>query len=425
MIKISRSEVTPFGGLHLIHKKVISKHLPRFINKHLGKRRHNAKYNYSDLILSLCYITLCGGDCAQDMEYVEDTIKHLKSMGIASPDTLLAMQKELSTAASEIISESGTVSKINVNDRMNDFLIKTALYLGVIKSEKTDYVLDFDHQFVPTEKYDATHSYKKERGYFPAVASIENIPVYIENRNGNCQVKLNQLDTLKRVFDILEKNGINPARCRMDCGSYLKELCNYLEEKGVKFCIRSEQSEELLSVASASEKWIKETIGIKTYEVCSVDRLFGKYMHRVVAYRWPNKTGQHSLITNDANDYLFIITNEKKETEKFVIEFYNDRGNSERLFDIQNNDFNWKKMPFSFLEQNTVYLIIMAVCNIVYQWLIGAFSQVCDFLEPCYRLKKFTFRFVCMAAKVIRTGRRQVVILFTSHDISALVANST
>jgi len=425
MIQKHKSEVTSFGGLHLIHEQVIAKKIPQFINTLLGNRRHNAEYSYSDLILNMCYITFCGGDCAEDIGYVKETLRHLKGMKTASPDTLLSMQKELSTDAVEITSESGTVNKININDLMNDLLVKTALHLGVLESERTDYCLDFDHQFIPTEKYDTTYSYKKERGYFPGVASIGNTPVYVENRNGNCQVKLNQLNTIKRIFAALENNGIKPARCRMDCGSYLKELCDYIEEKGIKFFIRAEQSEQLLFEAATSDEWKKETIGINQYEVCSIEHSFGKHTHRVVAYRCPNKTGQKDIITDDANKYLFIITNDRNESEKSAIEFYNDRGNSERLFDIQNNDFNWKKMPFSFLEQNTVYLILMAICHVMYQWLIRVFSQVCNFLEPKHRLKKFIFRFVCIAAKVIHTGRRQVVKLFTKLDIPTTWVNSS
>lgn len=425
MIQKHNSEVSPFGGLYLIHEQVIEKKIPQFINTHLGNRRHNAEYSYSDLVLNMSYITFCGGDCAEDVNYVKPTMRHLKGMKTASPDTMLAMQKELVTNAQEITSESGTVNKININDPLNELLVKTALHLGVLKGERTDYCLDFDHQFIPTEKYDTTYSYKKERGYFPGVASIENTPVYIENRNGNCQVKFNQIDTIKRVFGVLKNNGVKPARCRMDCGSYLKEVCDYFHQEGIIFYIRAEQSEQLLFEASTSDDWKKVEIGINTYEVCSIDHLFGKHTHRVVAYRWPNKTGQKDIITDDANNYLFIITNDKKESEKFVIEFYNGRGNSERLFDIQNNDFNWKKMPFSFLEQNTVYLILMAICHVMYQWLIRVFSQGCDFLAPTHRLKKFIFRFVCIAAKVIYTGRRQVVKLFTPLDIPTTLVNSS
>ncbi len=425
MIKIINSEVTPFGGLHLIHERILSKNIPQLINETLGNRRHNAEYSYSDLILNMCYTTFCGGDCAEDINYVKDAFLHLKKMKTASPDTLLAMQKELITDAEEITSERGTVNKININKRLNDLLVKTALHLGVLKRGGTDYCLDFDHQFIPAEKYDATHSYKKERGYFPGVASIENTPVYIENRNGNCQVKFNQLETIQRVLSLLQNNGIKIFRARMDCGSYLKEVCNYFHQEEITFYIRAEQSEQLLFEASTNDEWKKETIGMHTYEVCSIEHHFGKHTHRVVVYRCPNKTGQKDIITDDANNYLFIITNDRKESEKFVIEFYNDRGNSERLFDIQNNDFNWKKMPFSFLEQNTVYLILMAICHVIYQWLIRIFSRACNFLKPNYRLKKFIFRFVCIAGKVICTGRRQVVKLFTKLDIPTAVVNSS
>jgi hypothetical protein len=211
----------------------------------------------------------------------------------------------------------------------------------------------------------------------------------------------------------------------MDCGSYIKEVCDWIEgETSSKFYIRAAQSEQLLYEASISEEWKTCTIGINSYEVCSIDYCFGKYTHRVIAYRWPNKTGQKDIVTNDANNYLFIITNDREETEQCIIEFYNQRGNSERLFDIQNNDFNWKQMPFSFLEQNTVYLILMAICKVIYQWLIRVFSKTCSFLKPHYRLKRFIFRLVCIAGKVVTTGRRQVVKLFTKLYIPTVVNSS-
>ena len=40
------------------------------------------------------------------------------------------------------------------------------------------------------------------------------------------------------------------------------------------------------------------------------------------------------------------MTNNYEMADKEVVEFYNDRGESERLFDEMNNDFLWKKMPF-------------------------------------------------------------------------------
>ena len=112
---------------------------------------------------------------------------------------------------------------------------------------------------------------------------------------------------------------------------------------------------------------------------------------------------------------MFIITNDWDMNEKQVIEFYNERGASEKIFDIQNNDFNWKCMPHSFLEENTVYLIIMAMAHIINKWLLHIFSQHLDGLTKSSRLKKFIFRFVAVVAKVTRSGRRKVITIATDN----------
>ena len=49
--------------------------------------------------------------------------------------------------------------------------------------------MDFDHQFIETEKYDAKMTYKKFTGYSPGVAVIGDLIVGIENRDGNANVR--------------------------------------------------------------------------------------------------------------------------------------------------------------------------------------------------------------------------------------------
>lgn len=422
MITTNDTNVTPFGGIHLIHKQVKRKKLIDFINGELGKRSANSTYSYSDLILNRCYIALCGGECAEDSYYLTDTFRHLKGLGLPSSDRILGMEKELATAKQVMFSDSGAKNELNINQGLNRFLLKTAIHLGVLEPGNESYCLDFDHQFIPTEKKDSAYSYKKKRGYFPGIASIGNVPVYVENRNGNSSVKFNQLDTLRRSFALIRENGISPARCRMDCGSYIKEVCNWLEEEQgtCKFYIRAEQSQQLLVKAADNEQWENIKIGGRRYQACSIQHKFGRHKHRVICYRWPNKTGQLNVMTRDANNYLFIITNDRQWGNKQIIRFYNKRGDSERLFDIQNNDFNWNRMPHGHMEQNTVYLIIMAVCHILYIWLLDMFSKAIPFLEPGQRLKRFIFRVVSIAAKVTRSGRRQVVQLFTKLDVDRI-----
>ena len=38
-------------------------------------------------------------------------------------------------------------------------------------------------------------------------------------------------------------------------------------------------------------------------------------------------------------------------TEKDIITFYHERGANEKNFDIENNDFGWSHLPFSFMAE--------------------------------------------------------------------------
>ena len=81
-------------------------------------------------------------------------------------------------------------------------------------------------------------------------------------------------------------------------------------------------------------------------------------------------------------------------------------------------------MPHSFLEENTVYLIIMAFAHIVYKYILGIFSKVVDGLSKTSRLKKFIFRVINIVAKLTRSGRRDVVHFATNNTDLIKLANS-
>jgi len=426
VIKTFDSNVTPFGGIHLIHKQLLAHGAIDFIDNQLGARVKTIGYNYSDILLARIYTAFCGGNATEDVNYVRgNTLKQLKGINIPSADTILRGDKELSVPCAYIETASGKANKINANPKMNEFLVNTAVKFMQLNPGDKNLTYDFDHQFIPAEKYDAEYSYKNKKGYFPGVATISNIPVYIEGRNGNCNVKTEQLSTHKRALKLLASKGIKPRYARMDCGSYLKEVTDYFHEEDILFSIRASNSETLLTMAADTPNWKPCAINFQDIEVNSFKYQFGNFEHRIIAYRMPNKTGQKSVFTNDAKNYLFIITNDWGISEKEAIVFYNKRGDSERVFDMQNNDFNWDSMPHSFLEENTVYLIIMAVAHIMYKWLLNIFSKVVDGLTKTSRLKKFIFRFVATVVKITRSGRRIIAHLATHNQELIQLANST
>ncbi len=426
MYKNTKAKVTPFGGIHLIHSRLISDKTIQFIDNEIGTRGVGAQYKYSDIFLSRIYTAFCGGNATEDVNYLrENTLKPLKKISIPSADTILRGDVELSTLCQSIETDSGNENKININSKMNRFLIRSAIKFKQLNPRDKSLVYDFDHQFIPAEKYDATYSYKNKKGYFPGVATISNIPVYIEGRNGNCNVKTAQLSTHKRALSALKQEGIKPKTARMDSGSYIKEVTDYFHNEDILFFIRANNSETLLTQTVDAENWKACTINFQDMEVASFNFQFGKYTHRIIAYRFANKTGQISALTNDAKNYLFIITNDNEISEREAIIFYNKRGDSERVFDIQNNDFNWNSMPHSFLEENTVYLIIMAFAHIIYKYILGIFSDVVEGISKTSRLKKFIFRFINIVAKFTRSGRQNVVQFATDNTSLIKLANSS
>lgn len=219
------------------------------------------------------------------------------------------------------------------------------------------------------------------------IASINNYPVYIENRNGNSNVKYKQAETLKRAYGVLAGFGIKVKHSRMDCGSFDKTVIPVVEADSTYFYIWAQRCENLYDQIGEITRRETVTIGMKDYEAASIEYapFGGEKTYRYVIARKKNSDGQGNLFTGDDFTYRAIMTNNGEMSDKDVVEFYNDRGESERLFDEMNNDFLWKKMPFSFLHENTVFLVMMAICRNLYHFLIEFISRKLDFIKPCKR----------------------------------------
>ena len=126
---------------------------------------------------------------------------------------------------------------------------------------------------------------------------------------------------------------------------------------------------------------------------------------RLVISKIKRDDGQLNVFTNEAYNYHAILTNDFAMTDDQVVKFYNQRGAIEKEFDVLKNDFGWNKMPFSKLEQNTVFLIMTAMCRNIYSYIINKFASIYQGLSPLFRIKKFTFRFICKPAKWIKRSR--------------------
>lgn len=415
-VKYSSSKINSFGGINFANQLISNSKLFDKIDQILGSRDVRSKYAYSDLFRTYLLMTLCGGECAEDItEHLKDELHQIKDINLCSADTLLRMQKELSTEKEIFTSNTGIKHEFNVNLKMNELLVDLLLQTHQLKPNHQGYTLDYDNQFIATEKYDSKTSYKKSKGYFPGIASINNHPVYIENRNGNSQVKYKQEETLARAYTIVNQAGITITHSRMDCGSFDREVIPVVEANSKFFYIRAQRCGSLLDKINTVKQWQEVTIGFKKYQVASIEYApFGKEKtYRYVISRELKKSNQLDIFTQDNFTYRAIMTNNRDMSDLDIIEFYNKRGDSERLFDEMNNDFLWKKMPFSFMNENTVFLIMMAICRNLFHFLTEVISKKIDFVKPNFRLKKFIFRFIVVPAKWIKSGRQEILKLFT------------
>ncbi|MEA1877869.1 MAG: IS1380 family transposase [Bacteroidota bacterium] len=338
----SKENIHSFGGINFADKIIDKASIYKSIDNILGNRGLRAGYPYSNLFRSYMLMVLCGGECAEDItEHLRSELGQVQNFDVCSADTLLRMQKELSTEKETFMSDAGISHDFNINIPMNSLMVKLLLKTKQLSPKQDGYIFDYDNQFIPTGKYDSKRSYKKSDGYFPGIASIGNIPVYIENRNGNSHVKYKQDETLKRAFALLKENGVKVKHSRMDCGSFDKKVIPVVEANSEYFYIRAQRCASLYERLKNVTQWETAEIGFKEYQIASIGYApFGAgKTYRYVISREKNKDGQGNLYTGDDFTYRAIMTNNREMTDLEVIEFYNNRGDSERLFDEMNNDF--------------------------------------------------------------------------------------
>jgi glutaredoxin-related protein len=422
-VTTSTEKVSAYGGLNFISEIFNNLEFSSLIKSQLGPRSAQSKFSYSDVIKNLWLLFLSGGDCAEDIgNHLKSDFLQIPNLKVCSPDTIGRVLKSLAQEKEVHISNSGIEHQFSNHDTLNVLNIDMLLKTKSLEATKS-YDFDFDHQFIPCEKYDSKKSYKMKRGYFPGVSTIGKHIVHIENRNGNTNVKYKQADTLKNAYNLLRQKGIRINRSRMDCGSFSKEIIDVVAQNSALIYIRAQRCAELSQQIKEVKDWKTVQVGLFEKEVCSISYapFKGSKTYRYVVSRELNKTGQTDIEFQDNFIYRAILTNDLESSNQGVIQYYNQRGASEKNFDEMNNGFGWKKLPFSFLEENTVFMLVMAMCRNFYLHLLKVFSEKVSFVETTYRLKKFIFRFVVVSYKWIRQSRQNILKLYTQKEYPLLV----
>ncbi len=110
------------------------------------------------------------------------------------------------------------------------------------------------------------------------MAVIGDLIVGIENSDGNINVRFHQKDTLKRIFERFEQNGLAVNRFRADCGSCSEEIVEEVEKHCKSFYIRANRCSSIYNDTFALKGW-------KTEEINGIE--FG--WNSILVEKWKDK----------------------------------------------------------------------------------------------------------------------------------------
>ncbi|WP_431167762.1 IS1380 family transposase [Tenacibaculum halocynthiae] len=415
---LKSSHISPFGGLNFVLEEFEKQNIGSLLQRFLPVLPAQSKYSWKDILYSFWSIYFCGGDCIEDLGgNFHHHLKNNRFINVPSPDRVLDRFKELSLPKDILKSPRGkSIHEFGVNEKINALNLKMLSSLQVFSDREL--TLDYDNTIIFNHKADSANTYKKAYGYCPGVALIGNHIVYIENRNGNSNPRTLQNQTITRMFDLLDVHNIKIHAFRADSGSYLYDVVHLASKRAKYFYIKARMSSALSKAISTIDNWqrIETKQGIiyraetqfKPFIRANRDTINPKFLetYRLVVSKIEREDKQVNLFTNEACLYSAILTNDWEQPINDIVFFYNQRGTIEKEFDVLKNDFGWNNLPFSKLEQNTVFMIFTAMCRNMYQYIITKFSTKFKNLKASFRIKKFIFRFITIPAKWIKTSRQ-------------------
>lgn len=417
--------ISPFGGLNFVLEEAVNLRIDKLLEANLPVLSAQSKYNWFDIFMSYWSVFFCGGDCAEDLSVnIKEGVQNNPFVKIPSPDRVLSRIKSLSEASESFTTDRGGKEHVfSLGEKMNRLNLR--LLSRLPEFNKQGVILDYDNTILFSEKADAKYTYKKEKGYYPGVGMIGKHIVYVENRNGDSTAHVLQHETIDRMSSLLTEFGITVDAIRADSASYTYEIIKSMERAAKHLFVKARMTDALERAIAEIEEWKEVPVEGSTllrgstrftpfirYARGNKEKTELLKQYRIVVTKEPRKDGQINLFTKEAYNYSVILTSNFELSDNQVVEFYNARGSREREFDELKNDFGWKKIPFSKLEENTTFLILMAMCKNLYIHMIEIFSRRVKSLSTHFRIKKFIFRFICIPGKWIKTGRVKKLRLY-------------
>lgn len=419
------------------------------------------------------------GMSRQQRRYLKRRMEKLKLRGIPSSSAAFRRletfhdpkeeeEKERVRLAAEDALKAGKKEKKSYIQKPNAVLrqlqwVQKKLIAAIIKRQPLGIAtLDQDATLVQTHKSEASYCYKHYKAYQPLNTywAEAGLLLHTEFRDGNVPAGSEQLRVFIEALENLPE-GIREVYLRSDTAGYQVDLLRYCAEGlnerfgVIRFAIGVDVTEEFKKAAHAVETgdWhpLQRQVGGELEatlqewaEVCFVPNWLGHKKHgpqyRFFAIREPLRqlelpgvekpqadlpfpTTEFRVEEGDVEKKvtykIFGMVSNRKETGDEIIRWHRERcGASEQAHAVMKDDLAGGCLPSGKFGVNAAWWQIM---QLAFNLSVAMKRLVLGGNWATRRMKALRFHFICLAGRVIETGRQIKIKLSAGHPSFSLL----
>ncbi|OYV73367.1 MAG: hypothetical protein B7Z74_04040 [Deltaproteobacteria bacterium 21-66-5] len=475
------SGMTALGGLPVYLDLISVSGLSGAIKKYV---QVSGEQGWLDLqmILSLIFLNISGGDCIDDLDRLENdpgfadvmrsiersllSRKERKSLkarwrrertrALPSPSSMRDWLERFHDAATMEVQEKGKAIIPALTEGLRALWSANLALIQFLQAHRPQPVatLDMDATLIETHKRQALHCYKGFKAYQPLNCwwAEQQVMLYSEFRDGNVPAGHEHLRVLQDSLKMAAASGVKKVYLRADSAAYQKDLLLYCgegkdERYGViEFAVSADVSDGFRKAVGElkPDDWrsLYRTIGDETYktdqewaEVGFVPDWAGyskkRADYRFLAIREP----LHQLELGDADQLPFptevfgekgryklfgVVTNRTLPGDR-VIWWHRERcGKSEEVHSVMKEDLAGGQMPSGKFGANAAWWAIMIIAHN-----LNALMKRLALGESWMtkRMKALRFHLINLPGRVVRHARRLIIRLNAKGEaLNALLA---
>lgn len=469
--------LTNFGGIGPYLDLAFKLNLPKSIDKHIHLRTGGQGWTDRQIILSLIFLNILGGNFVEDINHLEhdeglrrlweSAINHLptpsqriknkkrwrkKRERVFPSPTAIFSYLHLLVDQSKVGGKDGISSASDLVQSTQCFLHLNKVFLKQIQKYSPCEIatIDQDATLVPTYKNNAAYCYKHFQAFQPLNTYWfeQDLLIHTEFRHGNVPAGFEEL----RVFEEALKQlpaGVKKVYLRTDGAGYQWELMDYCELGKnkrfgrIEFAISAEVSPGFKKAALEMEE-------SKWSPICKTDEYDNSvdtgnewiklFYVPYRTFRYPEKPEYHfyavrekyhedgsekldselpfptitSKQTGKRYKLFGVITNRNIPGDELILWHRERCGKSEEVHLIQKSDLAGGHLPSKHFAVNSAWWLIMVIA---YNLSSAMKKLILDDDFKKSRLKSIRFNIINNIARVVNHSRKLIIQLSDGIDL--------